>query len=116
MDNETIVKAVTMVEQHSRDINDIKNDVKEIKKKNDLLYELSVNIKTLAENLTEVKDDVSDIKKSQNALKGEISDIRNAPIKNKANVYDKIVVALCSAVLTGVIAFILAQVCPTIFS
>lgn len=116
MNNEEIVKAVEKVNQHEREISEIKLDVKELKKKNDLLLELSHSVKMLVENLTNIKEDVSEIKDGQNKLKDEIKEVKERPLKEKAKIYDKVVAALFGAIVTGVIAFILSQAFPKIFN
>lgn len=115
MDNEEIIRGLEKIRQNEKSISEIQSDIKELKHKNELLLELSLSVKALVENIGGIKEDVKDIKTNQTNLKDEIKEIRENPNRTKVKVYDKVMVAIISALSTGIIAYVLAQMFPTIF-
>lgn len=111
---------------HRVDANE--SEIKEIRKTNEAILSLASDVKLLTQNYTtmgtDVKDmrqDIKDVRAKQDqsdtkhdediqALKNEISETKVQPLKEKAEMWDKlkwlIVGGVASAVLTGVIASI----------
>ena len=61
------------------------------------------------------KEDVKEIKSEQGEMKSEISDLKNAPMQSKASAFDSAWKFIVTAVATGLVAFVLGQICPQIF-
>jgi chromosome segregation ATPase len=96
-------------------IDEIEEDIKSLQEDNRALYEMSASIKTLTDGVVSIKADVKDIKNDYGEMKSEIQDIKNTPIKTKAGFVDNVGKLIFTAVVTGVVAFVLGQVCPVIF-
>ena len=117
------------VNEHDLRLDNAEAAIKELQSESKAIYEINTNVRLLAENMNAVKEDVADVKedvkevKSNNTqtqqtldteldnIKAEISDVRNQPIKQKANVYDKIV----WLIVGGAATYIASQIFEKIF-
>lgn len=118
--NEEYVKQIAVLDERSKSnshrIDDAEADIKILKDENKALYEMSANIKTLTDGVIGIKSDVTEIKSEQGEMKTEISDLKNAPMKLKASTYDNVKKLIFTAVVSAIVAFLLGQICPTIFT
>jgi len=96
-------------------LDEVEEDIKSLKNENRTLYEMSASIKALTDGVVSIKEDVREIKDEQGEMKSEIQDIKNAPVKTKAGIVDDIGKMVITAVVTGILAFLLGQICPVIF-
>lgn len=115
IDETQVVKAIYHLEQHDKEIADLKSSIKDLQEKTQLLTELSYSIKTLAENVKDVKETVMDIKSEQTNMKDEITDLKQLPSQNKAKAYDKVIIGIAAAIGGGILTYILKVLFPTIF-
>lgn len=110
--NEDYLTRITQIDERSKSnshrLDDAEADIKDLKEKNNALYEMSASIKNLSEGIATVKTDVGE-------MKTEISDLKNAPDKLKAKWFNDIGKLIVTAVVTGIIAFVLGTLSPTIF-
>lgn len=108
-----IVERLTRVEaqttNNTTDIADLKEETKAINKIANSVEIMAIEMKGMGENITRIDNKVS-------GLTSKVNDIESAPTRTKAQVVDKVITILGTAVTTGVIAFLLAQVAPQIFS
>lgn len=114
-------------------IDDIKKDVVEtnetikgILEQNKTLYTMNTNIEKICLNMDYQSKEIKEIKEYQSkeigetkaeikTVKNEITMLKDAPTKTKAKHFDKVVSALCGALGTGLITYILTQLFPQIF-
>lgn len=113
--DENTIKNTIRLDQHDKDIETIKDDVKELYKKTDVLVELSLSIKAMADNLKDVKEDVAKIKTNQSDMKDEISELRQLPQQTKSKIFDKVTIAVACAVGGGLLTYVLTNLFPAIF-
>lgn len=116
MDENKFYEVASKVEKHEEDIKEMKIDIKDLYAKTSLLTELSISIKTLAENLKDVKQTVVEIKKDQDEFKDEVQALKHIPAQSKAKMFDKAVIAIVSAIGGGILMYLLKVVLPQIFS
>ena len=116
MDENKFYEVASKVEKHEEDIKEMKIDIKDLYAKTSLLTELSISIKTLAENLKDVKQTVVEIKKDQDEFKDEMVALKSLPTQSKAKMFDKAVIAIVSAIGGGILMYLLKVVLPQIFS
>ena len=116
MDENKFYEVASKVEKHEEDIKEMKIDIKDLYAKTSLLTELSISIKTLAENLRDVKQTVVEIKKDQDEFKDEVQALKHIPVQSKAKMFDKAVIAVVSAIGGGILMYLLKVVFPQIFS
>lgn len=117
--NENYLREMTETSERAKSnthrIEEIEDDIKDLKEKNTALYEMSASIKNLSEGIVDIKSDVKVIKSEQGEMKTEITELKNTPIKAKAGWVDNFGKLLFTAIATGIIAFILGQLFPNIF-
>lgn len=113
---ETLVKTSEKVDSQERRLEAVEADIKILKEKNEVLYEMSVNLKTLSDGVIAIKEDVKTMKTEQGQFREELADLRNAPHKKKSQWMDKAIGAVIGAIGAGVLAFLLNTLCPSIFS
>lgn len=116
---ETHITKLMEVDNRSRTnaekISELSDDVKKIQEDNKVLYEMTASIQALASNVGDIKEDVKEIRVDQAGLKAEVQEIKNEPIKKKAGFVDGTTKLILTALGTGIVAFILGQICPAIF-
>lgn len=110
-----IIEIGERCKSNSHRLDTVEEDVKTIKDDYKALYEMSANMKTLTEGVIDMKDDVKTIKSEQGEMKSQISDLRNAPDKNKAKWMDKAIGAIIGAVGSAVLFYILNAAFPVLF-
>lgn len=115
IDEAQVVKAIYHLEQHDRELSDLKANIKDLQEKTQLLTELACAIKTLTENIKDVKETVMDIKSEQTNMKDEITDLKQLPSQNKAKAYDKVIIGIAAALGGGILTYLLKVLFPTIF-
>lgn len=118
--NESYLTAITQIDERSKSnshrLDEAEADIRDLKEKNTTLIEMSASIKNLSEGIVDIKTDVKDIKMEQGALKDEVSDLKNAPDKARATWFKDISKLVITAIVTGVVAFVLGSCFPMIFT
>ena len=113
------IREITETSERSKSnthrLDEVEEDIKALKNENKTLYEMSASIKTLTDGVVSIKEDVAEVKQSQSQIRNELSEVKNAPVKIKAGLVDDMGKLIITAVATGIIAFILGQICPMIF-
>lgn len=109
--NEGYLKDITEISERSKSnshrLDEVENDIKSLKEENRTLYEMSASIKTLTDGVVSIKEDVKEIKTEQGEMKSEIQDIKNSPVKTKAQWVDKAIGAVCGAVGMAILGYVL---------
>ena len=111
---------------NTHQIDEIKEDIKEMKLENKALYELTTSVKLIAQDMSSIKQDIAEVKCGQEKLsdkmdseiskvkdeqekiKDNISEVKLCPTTEKANTFDKIkwivISVITTAITTGIIA------------
>lgn len=110
-----LTETAQLSKANARRLDKMESAIDTLREENKALYEMSANIKTLADGVVSIKDDVEAIKNDQTEMKTEIQDIKNAPVKSKASILDNMTQTIITIIISGVAAFILGQLCPNIF-
>ena len=117
--NENHLKELTEISERSKSnshrLDEVEDDIKSLKEQNRTLYEMSASIKTLTDGVVSIKEDVKEIKSEQGEMKNEIQDLKNSPTKTKAQWVDNIGRLVITAIVTGIVAFLLGTLSPSIF-
>lgn len=112
---------------HEERISRAEKEIEQLHAENKAIYEISTNVKILAEGMSSVRQDVADVKddvkqnnekiskldekfdNEQEKVKEEITNLKNLPDKTKAVWWDKIVWLVVGGVISaGVTALIAA--------
>ena len=118
--NENHLREITETSERSKSnshrLDEMEGDIKSLKEENKTLYEMSASIKSMTDGIVSIKDDVKEIKSEQGEMKNEIQDLKNSPTKTKAQWVDNIGKLVITAIVTGLISFVLGNCFPQIFS
>lgn len=116
---EAYLTALTQVEERSKSnshrLDAAEEDIKDLKEKNNALYEMNANIRTLSEGILTVKNDIQEVRTEQGEMKSDIAELKNVPTQTKAKAFDTVWKFIVTAVATGLVSFILGQLAPSIF-
>ena len=117
--NENHLKEITETSERSKSnshrLDEMEGDIKSLKEENKTLYEMSASIKSMTDGIVSIKDDVKEIKSEQGEMKNEIQDLKNSPTKTKAQWVDNIGKLVITSIVTGIVAFLLGTLSPSIF-
>lgn len=112
---EILTATVERAKSNTHQIEEIKSDIKEIKEENKALNKMATSIELIARDMTDVKEDISEMKTSQTEMKEEISEVKSDGLKRKAGMFDSMWKTIATMVGTGILAFVLGTLFPTIF-
>lgn len=96
-------------------INDHDNDIKELREKQDAIYDLTSSVKSIATDMTHIKEDVKEVKSGQAQLNEKVTILENKPAQEAKKRVDSIYIELLKWFIFGVAGFLLAQALPNIF-
>lgn len=117
--NESYLTALTQVDERSKSnthrLDAVEEDIKDLKEKNNALYEINSNIRTLSEGILTVKNDIQEVRTEQGEMKSDIAELKNVPTQSKAKAFDTAWKFIVTAVATGLVSFILGQLVPNVF-
>lgn len=110
-----ITEVAERAKSNSHQIDDLKSEIKDVKEDNKALNKIATSIELMSMDLGRVKDDVSEVKESQISLKSDLDEVKQKDNQKKARWFDDIGKVIFTAVSTGIVAFLLGILCPTIF-
>ena len=117
--NENHLREITETSERSKSnshrLDEMEGDIKSLKEENKTLYEMSASIKSMTDGIVSIKDDVKEIKSEQGEMKTEIQDLKNSPTKTKAQWVDNIGRLVITSIVTGIVAYLLGTLSPSIF-
>lgn len=117
--NENYLTAITQIDERSKSnshrLDEAEADIRDLKEKNNALYEINSNIRTLSEGILTVKNDIQEVRTEQGEMKSDIAELKNVPTQSKAKAFDTVWKFIVTAVATGLVSFILGQLVPSVF-
>lgn len=117
--NENYLTALTQVDERSKSnshrLDEAEADIRDLKEKNNALYEINSNIRTLSEGILTVKNDIQEVRTEQGEMKSDIAELKNVPTQSKAKAFDTAWKFIVAAIATGLVSFILGQLVPSVF-
>ena len=117
--NENYLTAITQIDERSKSnshrLDEAETDIRDLKEKNNALYEINSNIRTLSEGILTVKNDIQEVRTEQGEMKSDIAELKNVPTQSKAKAFDTAWKFIVTAVATGLVSFILGQLVPSVF-
>ena len=96
-------------------IDDHDNEIKELREKQDAIYDLTSSVKSIATDMTYIKEDVKEVKSGQAQLNDKVTILENRPAQETKKRVDSIYVELFKWFAIGIAGFLLAQALPGIF-
>lgn len=117
--NENYLTAITQIDERSKSnshrLDEAEADIRDLKEKNNALYEINSNIRTLSEGILTVKNDIQEVRTEQGEMKSDIAELKNVPTQSKAKAFDTAWKFIVTAIATGLVSFILGQLVPNVF-
>jgi len=103
-------KLVEIVAKHGVEIENIKDDIDELKDTQKMIYEMNGNIKGLVDKLGNTNNEITelkcDIKKDIKGLRNDIEEVKNKSDKEDAKKWDKLMWLIAGGIITLLIGMI----------
>ena len=95
-------------------IDDHDDQIKELREKQDAIYDLTSSVKSIATDMTYIKEDVKEVKSGQEKLNEKVTVLENKPAQETKKKIDNIYEKLLWLVIGGVVVGLLSTVLPNI--
>jgi len=107
LENEKIVETVA---QHTVEIENIKDDIKDLKDTQKMMYEMNTNIKLLVEKIGTTNTEISGIKKDIGDLRCDMDEVKNKSDRKDAKKWDKLIWIIIGAVVMAILGTAFKQI------
>lgn len=95
-------------------INDHDKEIRELREKQDAIYDLTSSVKSIATDMTHIKEDVKEVKSGQDKLNEKVTILENKPANETKKRIDGITEKLLWLIIGGVAVGLLATILPNI--
>lgn len=90
------------------------NEIKELREKQDAIYDLTSSVKSIATDMTYIKEDVKEVKSGQDKLNEKVTVLENRPANETKKKIDEIIEKLLWLLIGGVAVGLLTTILPNI--
>lgn len=90
------------------------NELKEIRERQDAIYELTSSVKSIATDMTYIKEDVKEVKSGQDKLNEKVTILENQPANEAKKKNDTIKEKLLWVFVGGIAVYLLSTILPNI--
>ena len=98
--------------KNEEDISEMKNEIKDIKDEQKSIHEIAFSVRTIAEQTKDIKTEVKEIKSEQVTMRGDISELKNAPLVADASKWKTAVTYICTALGGAVVSYLISLLFP----
>lgn len=95
-------------------INTHDKEIRELREKQDAIYDLTSSVKSIATDMTYIKEDVKEVKSGQDKLNEKVTILENRPANETKKRIDEITEKLLWLLIGGVAVGLLATILPNI--
>lgn len=95
-------------------INDHDNEIRELREKQDAIYDLTSSVKSIATDMTYIKEDVKEVKSGQDKLNEKVTILENKPANETKKKLDGITEKLLWLFVGGIAVGLLSAILPNI--
>ena len=95
-------------------LDDHEKEIKELRDKQDAIYELTSSVKSIATDMNYIKEDVKEVKTGQNELNKKVNELENKPANDTKKRFDDIRDKLIWLFIGGVVVGLLSALLPNI--
>ena len=95
-------------------LNDHDTELKEIREKQDAIYDLTSSVKSIATDMTYIKEDVKEVKSEQAQLNEKVTILENKPANESKKRIDEIKDKLLWLFIGGIAVGLLSTILPNI--
>lgn len=89
-------------------------ELRELREKQDAIYDLTSSVKSIATDMTYIKEDVKEVKSGQDKLNEKVTILENRPANETKKRIDGITEKLLWLIIGGVVVGLLATILPNI--
>lgn len=89
-------------------------ELRELREKQDAIYDLTSSVKSIATDMTYIKEDVKEVKSGQDKLNEKVTILENRPANETKKKIDGITEKLLWLIIGGVAVGLLATILPNI--
>ncbi len=98
--------------EHRLDTHD--NEIRELREKQDAIYDLTSSVKSIATDMTYIKEDVKEVKTGQDRLNEKVTVLENRPAnetkKRIDEIAEKLLWLFIGGITIGVLSFLLPDI------
>lgn len=98
--------------EHRLDTHD--NEIRELREKQDAIYDLTSSVKSIATDMTYIKEDVKEVKTGQDRLNEKVTVLENRPANETKKRIDEIAEKLLWLFIGGITISVLSFLLPDI--
>lgn len=98
--------------EHRIDTHD--KEIRELREKQDAIYDLTSSVKSIATDMTYIKEDVKEVKSGQDKLNEKVTILENRPANETKKRIDGITEKLLWLIIGGVAVGLLATILPNV--
>ena len=95
-------------------INEHDSEIKELREKQDAIYDLTSSVKSIATDMTYIKEDVQEVKSGQAQLNEKVTTLENKPAQETKKKWDSISEKLLWLFIGGIAVGLLSTILPNI--
>ena len=95
-------------------IDDHDKEIKELRDKQDAIYELTSSVKSIATDMSYIKDDVKEVKTGQQKLNDKVNMLENRPANETKQRFDGLKDKAIWVFIGGIIVWILSSILPNV--
>ena len=95
-------------------LDDHDTEIRELREKQDAIYDLTSSVKSIATDMTYIKEDVKEVKSGQDKLNEKVTILENRPANETKKRIDGITEKLLWLIIGGVAVGLLATILPNI--
>lgn len=95
-------------------IDDHDKEIRELRDKQDAIYELTSSVKSIATDMTYIKEDVQEVKTGQKQLNDKVTILENKPAAETKRRFDNIIDKIIWVIIGGAIVGLLSTILPNI--
>lgn len=95
-------------------LDDHDTELRELREKQDAIYDLTSSVKSIATDMTYIKEDVKEVKSGQDKLNEKVTVLENRPANETKKRIDGITEKLLWLIIGGVVVGLLATILPNI--
>ena len=99
---------------HVHRLNDHDAEIKEMREKQDAIYDLTSSVKSIATDMTYIKEDVKEVKSGQAQLNEKVTILENKPANESKKRIDEIKDKLLWLFIGGIAVGLLSTILPNI--
>lgn len=98
--------------EHRLDTHD--DEIKELREKQDAIYDLTSSVKSIATDMTYIKEDVKEVKSGQDKLNEKVTILENKPANETKKKIDGLTEKLLWLIIGGIAVGLLSAILPNI--